>query len=117
MKPHQLGNVLTKVVPSEGFTISGDVETQGDYNSKVTYTDPSKKPAWDLVVVGKDAEQWKDVRRDRNKKLKLTDWTQLSDSPLTKSKKDKWKVYRQSLRDITTQSDPNNLDWPTQPEA
>jgi|TARA_R100000742_G_C4236664_1_gene57145 hypothetical protein len=37
----------------------------------------------------------------RNKLLKECDWTQANDSPLSDSKKEEWKVYRQALRDMT----------------
>jgi hypothetical protein len=60
---------------------------------------------------------WKIVREERNKKLFECDWTQLSDSPLTAEKKEEFRVYRQSLRDITTQLNPSSIEWPTPPEA
>ena len=48
--------------------------------------------------------------------LKESDWTQFTDSPLTDSKKDEWKTYRQSLRDLpATESDPENATFPTKP--
>jgi hypothetical protein len=61
--------------------------------------------------------QWTRVRTTRNKLLLECDWTQLPDSPLTNLKQTEWQVYRQSLRDITTQSDAFNISWPTPPEA
>lgn len=59
--------------------------------------------------------KWSHIRTIRNEELKKCDWTQLSDSPLTTEKKQEWQTYRQELRDITTQSDPYNLVWPSQP--
>ena len=48
--------------------------------------------------------------------LKESDWTQLTDSPLTDSKKIEWKTYRQSLRDLpATEADPENATFPTKP--
>ena len=55
------------------------------------------------------------VRPERDKLLLESDWTQGTDSPLSDSKKAEWKTYRQALRDITTQSDPENVTWPTRP--
>ena len=55
--------------------------------------------------------KWSEVREDRNERLKETDWRASSD--LTMS--DSWKNHRQALRDITTQSDPYNITWPTEP--
>jgi hypothetical protein len=57
------------------------------------------------------AQKWSYVRSERNGKLKLTDWRASSDLTLS----DAWKTYRQALRDITTQSDPDNITWPTEP--
>ena len=57
------------------------------------------------------AQKWGDVRVERNRKLSATAWRASSD--LTMS--DDWKTYRQALRDITTQTDPYNITWPTEP--
>ena len=53
--------------------------------------------------------QWQVIRNQRNQLLKDSDWTQLADTPVDK---DKWALYRQELRDITTQADPFNIEWP-----
>ena len=60
-------------------------------------------------------QQWTSVRDQRNRMLSESDWTQLSDSPLTEEQKQEWVVYRQALRDITTQEDPFNITWPEKP--
>jgi len=53
------------------------------------------------------------VRKQRNEKLSLTDWTQLPDAPVNASS---WVLYRQSLRDITAQTNfPWEINWPTEP--
>jgi hypothetical protein len=58
--------------------------------------------------------QWAIVRAERNKLLADCDWTQLPDAPVDTAA---WAVYRQALRDITTQADPFNIVWPTLPSA
>jgi hypothetical protein len=60
---------------------------------------------------------WRAVRDRRNELLLECDWTQLPDSPLTNLKQTEWQIYRQALRDITNQSDPFSINWPTEPEA
>ena len=60
-----------------------------------------------------DADAWVLVRRLRNSRLTACDWTQLPDSPLTTEKKAEWAVYRQALRDITTQENPREIVWAT----
>ena len=54
--------------------------------------------------------QWESVRAIRNTKLENCDWTQLPDAPVDAAA---WAAYRQELRDITTQTDPFNIVWPT----
>tara|TARA_R110000868_G_scaffold89185_1_gene248374 strand:- start:1152 stop:1622 length:471 start_codon:yes stop_codon:yes gene_type:complete len=68
-------------------------------------------------LAARTESQWAYVRADRNRNLMLCDWTQLADAPLTDEKRLEWVVYRQALRDITTQSDPFNITWPTKPAA
>ena len=57
------------------------------------------------------ADKWADIRRVRNSKLADTDWRASSDLTLS----DEWKTYRQALRDVPTQSDPDNIAWHTEP--
>ena len=57
------------------------------------------------------AEKWKDVRRDRNRKLEETDYLALKDNTLSTA----MKTYRQALRDVPTQTDPDNITWPSKP--
>ena len=59
--------------------------------------------------------QWQAIRTDRTRRLADTDWTQLDDTPLANTAKQQWASYRQALRDITTQPDPFNIEWPANP--
>jgi hypothetical protein len=59
--------------------------------------------------------KWAEVRTTRNTLLSESDWTQFQDSPITGSTLTEWQTYRQSLRDVTSQSDPYNIVWPTIP--
>ena len=65
------------------------------------------------------AEQWTRIRRERDRLLSETDWTQNGDSPLTPNKKNKWLTYREQLRDVPgTQSSKTtyeDITWPTKP--
>jgi len=63
-----------------------------------------------------DAQQATSVREQRNKKLAESDWTQLQDAPLGLEQKAAWSVYRQSLRDVSTQETfPWDITWPKEP--
>lgn len=61
-------------------------------------------------------EQWFNVRQQRNSLLYMSDWTHTTDAPLNEVQKAEWATYRQSLRDITDQTDPFNIVWPEQPK-
>lgn len=61
-------------------------------------------------------EKWESVRIERNKLLADSDWTQLADVPFLPEKKQEWAEYRQSLRDITQQSNPYGIEWPSIPQ-
>jgi len=64
----------------------------------------------------KDADQAKSVRTSRDDKLKECDWTQLDDTPLSNTVKATWAIYRQALRDVTTQAGfPWTITWPDAP--
>lgn len=66
-----------------------------------------------------NAQSIEDVRVMRDSLLAASDWTQLPDAPLTDAQKDDWRVYRQSLRDITDECQYitciDDVTWPTQP--
>lgn len=58
-------------------------------------------------------DRWIEERAKRDILLVETDFLALQDtSELTED----WKSYRQALRDITTQSDVDNITWPEKPE-
>jgi hypothetical protein len=57
--------------------------------------------------------QWFIIRETRNELLSECDWTQLADIP--SETKAIWSEYRQSLRDITTQTNPFSITWPVKP--
>jgi hypothetical protein len=54
-----------------------------------------------------------DIREERNRLLKESDWTQVLDAPVDRQA---WATYRQMLRDITKQQEfPLNIIFPTKP--
>ena len=57
--------------------------------------------------------QWFIIRETRNELLTECDWTQLSD--ISAETKAIWSEYRQSLRDITSQTNPFSITWPVKP--
>ena len=60
---------------------------------------------------------WEVLRKERDLKLKESDWTQLLDSPLSESLRNSWANYRQELRDLPQNtSNPATTILTTQPE-
>lgn len=76
------------------------------------YDNPTQQAEWEAACL---ETEWDKVRDERNRLLVVTDYTQFPDTPITIQSKAEFVVYRQALRDITTQSDPNNIIWPTSP--
>lgn len=58
-------------------------------------------------------QRWGPVRLERDRLLQASDWTQLPDVAI--ETKEAWAAYRQALRDITEQSDPEHIVWPVRP--
>ena len=77
-------------------------EEQAEYDTK--------KASWDA---GSNNRKAAEVRAERNTKLAVTDWTQITDATADKAA---WAVYRMMLRDIPEQNGfPNNVTWPDAP--
>lgn len=99
-----------------------------DFNAVVSYepylfSDGVVRYRWTTTLkTGEALEQaikdkWCVVRSIRTDLLNGSDYTQLSDAPMNTEQKAAWAVYRQALRDITLQSDPFALVWPTDPNG
>jgi hypothetical protein len=65
------------------------------------------------------AEEWKQIRAERDRLLTNSDWTQGGDSPLASGKKTEWATYRTKLRDVPKdQKDKKtyaSITWPSEP--
>ena len=72
-------------------------------------TDPNE-----LIEDLRKTADWFTVREERDKLLESTDWITGRDVP--EETKNKWEKYRKELRDITKQSDPKNIIWPSAPK-
>lgn len=71
----------------------------------------SKIPSEEII-----AEKADKIRQIRNVSLSQSDWTQMPDNALSETQREKWKTYRQTLRDITLQPDfPNKITFPPTP--
>ena len=63
------------------------------------------------------ADEWTRIRRERDRLLTSSDWTQNGDSPCTAIDKSQWKTYRQELRDIpkeqSSKTSYEDITWPS----
>ena len=101
-------------------------ETGFEVHSSMSWVDCDDKVAVGWTYDGKTfktnevtltAEQkLNEVRIERDKFLKMSDWTQNRD--VTLSNDADWKTYRQALRDITkTYKTLDTVKWPTEPTS
>ena len=95
------------VIKSVGGKYSVDVDTKA-----LVYTADAQNSHHDHIAK---------LRSQRDRYLKATDWTQLSDCPLTTKQKSSYATYRQQLRDLPAQhsdlEDYAHIVWPTKPGA
>jgi len=107
---HALGNLveITPMPIQNGERIDGDyVFSESDVVGEI---DPSiTVDAVNQYILDR---AWQRVRYDRDTRIGETDVWAMPDRTMT----DEQISYRQALRDITTQSDPNDITWPTKPE-
>jgi hypothetical protein len=80
---------------------------------------PEEEAEWDAMeaeyAAGANDRAAAEIRTERDAKLTDSDWTQVADAPVDKTA---WEIYRQSLRDVPSQSGfPNEVTWPTEPEV
>ena len=65
------------------------------------------------------ADEWTAIRRERDRLLTNSDWTQGGDTPLASDKKTAWATYRTKLRDVPKdQKDKTtyaSITWPSEP--
>ena len=127
--------------PSENFTIvectDEDVTTRlaqlSDYISRedvynIKYYATKRDSEIDGVkshFIGDDTardkrileEKWADIRTKRNRLLTESDWVvvKAKETHINESIPSDWVDYRTELRDITKQSDPDDITWPTKP--
>lgn len=60
---------------------------------------------------------WGLVRAKRDSLITESDWTQMSDSPLTAEQKSEFVEYRKTLRDLPqSTTNPDDIVWPLKPE-
>ncbi len=122
---NQKGRVL-KTSSDEFISTSEGTEVVQITNARAAAFESSDTPLFlvdgELVSLRKklwlnDAESVKaSLRPKRNCLLAESDWTQLSDSPLSEGQIVAWSTYRRDLRDLTDNIDENGeVEFPLAP--
>ena len=106
----------------------GNTRTISFYESGHIHQDGTFSLKWDGTKIVKDdtakaahdlAEEWKQIRAERNRLLAETDWVVIKARENGGQVPAAWKTYRVALRDIPSdQSDAtkySEITWPTQP--
>lgn len=103
------------------FVLESDANPESNYVENGVVVEMPPKPDGDYKF-DYNVKQWvfdtakatADALTKRQKLLLDSDYTQLPDVPL--NDKEAWAIYRQQLRDITSQPNfPNDIIWPTPP--
>jgi len=106
--------VLHAVRPGEAWSLSGD-----DYSGLEWLDDTPKPTLGELEAAWPQVESdlaWRPVRRERDRLLAASDWSQMPDNALAPAAIAAWAVYRQALRDVPQDyASPDEVVWPTAP--
>lgn len=86
-----------------------------------SFYEPVKDPETGAISLVENTQkkldaQWASVRAQQRELLYKSDWT-CSVTDYEVPNKAEWVQYRAALRDVTTQSDPFNIEWPVAPGA
>jgi hypothetical protein len=92
----------------EVVDLFADTTVEGVTTTKVQHEE--------AFMARRNTERWTQVRSQRDSLLKDTDWLSIRAADTVTPMPTEWSTYRQALRDVTEQSDPFNIVWPTKPE-
>ena len=86
-----------------------------------SFYEPVRDPETGVISLVENSQkkldaQWASVRAQQKELLYKSDWT-CSVTDYEVPNKPEWVQYRQALRDVTLQSDPFEIVWPSPPVA
>lgn len=106
-------------IESAGWTVAPDPITYDGRTHNINWN--SETSSWYLTEVTAEdqaeriAAGWRGVRSERNSMLAESDYMVIQAIESGTTIASNWATYRQALRDITNQSDPFDITWPTKP--
>jgi hypothetical protein len=121
-----ISHALRSLEPNAMWVVRDD-----DYDQIEWLSPEIPKPDWNQIENKieelKQVQAMKFLREERDRLLKETDWVVIKSQESGEPIPEKWKKYRQELRDLPLTSDPiidgnmapiyiNNVDWPVKPQ-
>ena len=114
---NDIGDALVELRPGAQWGVRGNtyagIEWLDESQTKPTETEVNNK-----IAALDAAEPMKLLRKERDRRIALTDWRASSDLTLASA----WSTYRQALRDLPSSATPDldgpfvkNVTWPTKP--
>ena len=122
MNAFYLGEALNALRPNCAFGC-GETYDSIEWYSTNSETKPTEDEVNAKVNELKNAEPYRLLRIERNRRLQETDWRASSDLTISGD----WKAYRQDLRDLPAQQTPKldsdgeldstSISWPPEPSS
>lgn len=114
-------DAIHDTLPDDALEITADQHLQllaGQSDGMVITADATGAPVLQPPSAPTLEQRMAQLRAQRDRLLRGSDWTQMPDSPLDAAAGDAWAVYRQTLRDLPqTIADPASVEWPFPPVA
>ena len=117
-----IASALLSLKPGAEWTTRGDNYSDLEWLDK-TQTKPTEDEVNAKVTELQNAEPYRLLRIERNRRLQATDWRASVDLTLSND----WKAHRQDLRDLPAQQtpklnsdgelDPTSISWPPEPSS
>lgn len=106
------------LMPADAVPVSDDEHGRllsGQAAGQRIVPDAAGRPALADQLRPNADEQRAALRAERDRLLAASDFSQMPDAPLTKGQRDRWRAYRQALRDLPAASDLTAVQWPVPP--
>jgi hypothetical protein len=118
-------NITNDILEAFGVYVVMQTPKPNDYTKTITEGTPNLvdgvyyqnwvlEDSTESEIQSRIEYKWDEIRNLRTELLKECDWRVLPDSPVGDTLNN-WVQYRQELRNITSQENPFNIVWPTQP--
>ena len=112
---YNITHALQQLAPGAEWSLNGGEYSGLNWINGHGQDKPSEAAITAKIAELDGAEAMRLLRIERDKRLAKDDWKVVKAKETGTNLSTAFKTYRQALRDITTQSDPSNITWPTKP--